>query len=155
MSTPNLPTDPETIASVVTYIGRRTLSTGKIGYAYVEDGHPARYYSKPLVTGAEIGARITTHSPVDAPDRYYSAGLHAPRITGHDTEIDTATLTQWQVADRAAYQAKADVDASKRAAKDAAHMEQHIEALTAAARNLTGTQRAAFARYVEDRIRGW
>lgn len=155
MSTPDLPAEPETIPSTVTYIGRRTLSSGKIGYAYVEADNPTRYYSKALVTGAEIGARITMHSPSDAPDRYYSAGLHAPRVTGHDTEIDDATLTQWQVADRAAYQAKADADASKRAAKDAAHMEQHIAALAAAARALPGAQRAAFARYVEDRIRGW
>ena len=106
-------------------------------------------------TIVEIGQRITIEGPADNPDVYYAKGARAPRVTGFDESIDPATLTSWQVADRAAYQAKADADASNRAAKQAAHMEQHIEALTAAARSLTGPQRAAFARYVEDRIRGW
>lgn len=155
MSTDNAPAETETTTAELTYIGRRTLSSGKIGYAYTETDGPAKYYGAPLVAGAQIGARITIQSPVDDPDVYYSKGSRAPRITGHDHDVDEATLTQWQVADRAAYQVKADADASKRAAKQAAHVEQHIEALTIAARNLTGAQRAAFARYVEDRIRGW
>jgi len=149
------PGDVDTRSSEVTYMGRRPLSTGKIGYAYTdEDGSP-RYYKAPLVTGAQIGQRITLEGPAEDPNVYYSKGPRAPRVTGFDETIDRDTLTRWQVADRAAYQAKADADASNRAAKQAAHMEHHIEALTQAARNLTGPQRAAFARYVEDRIRGW
>ncbi len=153
MSTP--PEPVVTLTSEVTYMGRRLMSTGKLGYAYAgEDGLP-RYYKAPLVTGGQIGQRITIEGPADKPDVYYAKGSRAPRVTGFDESIDPATLTSWQVADRAAYQAKADTDASNRAAKQAAHMEQHIEALTAAARSLTGPQRAAFARYVENRIRGW
>jgi hypothetical protein len=153
MSTTPEPVD--TRSSEVTYMGRRQLSTGKVGYAYTgEDGSP-RYYKAALVAGAQIGQRITMESPVDEPDVYYSKGPRAPRVTGFDETIDRDTLTRWQIADRAAYQAKADADASNRAAKQAAHMEHHIEALAAAARNLSGPQRAAFARYVEDRIRGW
>lgn len=153
MSTQPEPVD--TRSSEVTYMGRRQLTGGKIGYAYTdEDGSP-RYYTAALVTGAQIGQRITLEGPVDDPSVYYSKGPRAPRVTGFDHTINADTLTKWQVADRAAYQAKADTDASNRAAKQAAHMEQHIAALTAAARNLSGPQRAAFARYVEDRIRGW
>ena len=149
------PEPVDTRSSEVTYMGRRPLSTGKIGYAYTDDDGSPRYYKAALVTGAQIGQRITIESPIDEPDVYYSKGPRAPRITGFDETISRDTLTQWQVADRAAYQAKADADASNRAAKQAAHMEHHIEALTQAARNLAGPQRAAFARYVEDRIRGW
>ena len=146
---------PEPVSTDVTYIGRRTLaSNGKLGYAYLE-GQRTRYYTAPLVTGAQIGARITITSPADEPDVYFSKGPRGPRIAGYVTDVDEPTLTAWQVADRAAFQLKADADASKRAAKQAAHLEQHIEALTHAARPLTGAQRAAFARYVEDRIRGW
>lgn len=145
----------DTRSSEVTYMGRRQLSTGKIGYAYTDDDGSPRYYKATLVTGAQIGQRITMESPVDEPNVYYSKGPRAPRVTGFDETIDRDTLTRWQVADRAVYQAKADADATNRAAKQAAHMEHHIDALIAAARNLTGPQRAAFARYVEDRIRGW
>lgn len=139
----------------LTYIGRRTLTNGKIGYAYTDPTDTTRSYTNTLAAGAPIGAIITTNSPADNPDVYYSRGAHAPRIIGHTTTTDEDTLTQWQVADHAAYQAKADEDAAKRAAKQAAHVDHHITALAAAARNLTGPQRAAFARYVEDRIRGW
>lgn len=145
----------ETITAELTYLGRRTLSTGKIGYAYTSAGETTRYYKTPLVTGADIGALITIHSPADDPNVYYSAGMHKPRLTGFDSTVDAATLTAWQAADRAAYQVKADEDAARRAAKQAAHVDHHITALADAARGLTGQQRAAFARYVEDRIRGW
>lgn len=147
--------DPGTASTEVTYIGRRELSTGKLGYAYIDKDRSPRYYKTALVTGAQIGQRITIEGPAEDRNVYYSKGPRAPRIIGFDESIDPGTLTLWQVTDRAAYQAKADLDASNRAAKQAAYMEQHIAALTAAARNLTGPQRAAFARYVEDRIRGW
>ena len=145
----------ETITTELTYLGRRTLSTGKIGYAYTPTGEATRYYKSPLVPGADVGALITIHSPADDTNVYYSAGAHKPRLTGFNSTIDDATLTGWQTADRAAYQVKADEDAARRAAKQAAHIDHHITALADAARSLTGQQRAAFARYVEDRIRGW
>jgi hypothetical protein len=128
---------PEPVSTDVTYIGRRTLaSNGKLGYAYLE-GERTRYYTAPLVTGAQIGARITITSPADEPDVYFSRPAPTPhRRTRHRRR--RATLTAWQVADRAAYQLKADADASKRAAKQAAHLERHIEALTYAARPSPG-----------------
>lgn len=148
-------TEEATTEEVVTYAGRRTLTTGKIGYSYQDANGEVRYYQSPMVDGQQVGNLITITRPADSPDSYYSRGQYAPRLTGFDETVEADLLERWQAADRAAYQVKADADAAKRAAKQAGGVESHIEALIAATRNLPGSQRAAFARYVEDRIRGW
>ncbi len=141
--------------SEVVYVGRRILSTGKVGYGYRDENGEIGYYKASLATGNQVGQVVTLTRPADRPDSYYSAGKWAPRIVGFIDTIEEADLLRWQVEDRAAYQVKADADAAKRAAERAAHLDSHIEALIEAARGLTGAQRAAFARHVEDRIRGW
>lgn len=135
---------------VVTYAGRRTLVGGKIGYAYQDAAGELRFYATALAA-APVGSLVTITHPEDELSSYYSKGPSAPRVTGFDEGRD---LTAWQVADRAAYQAKADADAVKRAAKRAAGMDTHLDALADAARGLTSYERAAFARYVADRVRG-
>lgn len=135
---------------VVTYAGRRTLVGGKIGYAYQDAAGELRFYGSALVA-APIGTLVTITHPEDELSSYYSKGPNAPRATGFDEDRD---LTDWQTADRAAYQSKADADSIKRASKRAVGMDSHIDALTSAASKLTGYERAAFARYVADRIRG-
>jgi hypothetical protein len=128
---------PEPVSTDVTYIGRRTLaSNGKLGYAYLE-GERTRYYTAPLVTGAQIGARITITSPADEPDVYFSKG---PRRPASPDTSPTSTSHPHRLASRrpGRVPAQGRCRRLKRAAKQAAHLERHIEALTYAARPSPG-----------------
>ena len=138
----------------VVYAGRRTLRSGKIGHAYEGTDGALRYYSAPLTIGTFVGSRIEITHPDGEATTYYAKGLQAPRVVGFDTEIDPAKMLLWQTADRAAYQVKADADATKRAAKRADRLEGMIDQLADAGAGLNNHERAAFARYVADRIRG-
>lgn len=138
--------------TTVTYIGRRRTANGrKVAYAYLDELGKTVLYPKALVP-APIGTNITLTHPDDGDTtRYYSAGPNAPALGAF---TDHPHLMRWQVADRAAYEAKAQEDAIVRAARNADAMEAHILALVVAAEHLGTIDRAAFARYVENRLRG-
>lgn len=139
------------------YIGRRTNLKGEIIYGYrsIDGAEPGRvgYYTAQL-TPTPIGSVVEITHPEAEATTYYSQGPNGPRVIEFSTEATEAELLSWQVADRAAYAAKADADAIKRAAKRADLLEANITLLTDAAARLTGYERAAFARYVAYRIRG-
>jgi hypothetical protein len=140
---------------VLIYAGRRTGSGNKIVYGYRSTlDESMRYYSDSLGNVTTIGAMVEITHPDGEATSYYSKGADGPRGVGFAGHLPADVVLDWQVADRAAYAVKADADAIKRAAKRADHLGHNIDALTAAARNLTSYERAAFARYVADRIRG-
>ncbi|MBY0397552.1 MAG: hypothetical protein K2X91_13945 [Thermoleophilia bacterium] len=145
---------PELVTQELTYCGRRTSAAGKTVWEYQPAGDaPAAWYRSALVPSAAVGSIVTVTRPADRPESVYTKGEHAPRITGF-ADVDEATLLGWQVADRSAYERKAQEDRYRRAAKAAGGLEEHLLALEAAARNLSSVDRAAFGRYVGDRVRG-
>lgn len=151
-------TTPEPVdirSSEVTYMGRRQLSTGKIGYAYTgEDGSP-RYYKAALVTGAQIGQASSWKARSTSPTSTTRRGREPPASPG-SMRRSTGTLSpggRSPIA-RSTKPRPTRMRATGQRSK-LPTWSNHIEALIAAARNLSGPQRAAFARYVEDRIRGW
>lgn len=144
---------PDTTEELV-YHGRRTGTGRKIVYEYQREGaEDSVWYKAPLVTGAAVGAVVLVTRPGDDPRSIYMRGPLAPRVI-RQAEVDEVTMLRWQVADRAAHAAKAQEDAAKRAARDANALEPLLDRLEAAARGLNSIDRAAFARYVSDRIRG-
>ena len=121
-----------TVQQELVYAGRRQGSRDRIVYEYVPleaDGSlgSSLWYKGGLGTSRTIGAIIVVNRPAGQPDSVYTKGQHAPRAIGF-ADVPEATLLEWQVADRAAYEATA--------------------------RRLPSSQRAAFGRYVSDRIRG-
>lgn len=137
------------IHSTYTYIGRRTLADGRISYAYLV-GDDVAQYKKPLV-GAAVGQTIQVTYGDESRRTVFTGGANRPTVTGM-AEVDEAELLSWQVADRAAYEAKAQADAMKRVIKSTSFLDQHIDALSSAAARMTASERAAFARYVAQRI---
>lgn len=142
----------ETTTAKHTYAGRRTRTSGKIGYAYRNEEGTLVYSRRPLCP-SDIGSIIQITRPEDKPDSYYTIGDQGPRVVDF-TYTDEDVLLGWREADRAAYQAMADADAAKRAARADA-LESHIGALTIAAAKLNISERTAFARYISDRLRAW
>lgn len=140
-------------STTVTYIGRRrTVNGRKVAYAYLGEPGDMKLYPKPLVVGAPVGAVIVIQHPDDDnTNRYFSSGPHAPTITAY---VKDDRILAWQVADRAAYEQKAQEDAILRAARNADALESHLTALEEAAARLSNMDRVAFARYVENRLRG-
>src|SRR5690606_29596247 len=98
-----------------------------------------------------VGQILTITRPEGSSTQFYSKGPKAPRVTGVTT-VDSATLTEWQVADRAAYERKAQAEALKRASKVPDHVGTHVAALVFAARNMSFADKRAFAQYVSSQI---
>ncbi len=142
-----------TITTTRTYIGRRQDAAGKIVYAYLDEEGSLGLYSKPLTSSHAVGSIVMLTYTDETRKSYWSGGERRPKITGL-ADSDAKHLIEWQVADRAAYQAKLEADAMKRQVANAANYQKSIDTLVFAASSLGGAQKAAFARYVADRIRG-
>lgn len=136
-----------------TYVGRRNDTKGAIVYAYIHEGETAvSLYKKPLLPGAAVGSIITLTFADEARQQYWTGGALRPKVTGV-ADVAEEVLLRWQASDVAAYQAKAQADVMTRTIRETNHLDHHIDALAGAARGMTGTQRAAFARWVAERIR--
>lgn len=145
----------EVVTEDVTYIGRRRIDLkGTVAHGYLRSDGSDFYHKQPLVTGAPVGVVITVSHPADRPTATYFGGDHAPRIARMSGAAADVVL-EWEATDQAIRARKAQEDATKRAVKRAQSLEAHIDALRVAAQGLTGVDRAAFARHVEDRIRGY
>jgi hypothetical protein len=134
-----------------TYIGRRNDDKGAVVYAYLDSDGKERWAKKALHRAA-VGSVITLTYTDDTSTSYWSGGEHGPKVTSL-ADVSEETLLKWQALDAAAYQVKAQADAMTRTIKESSHLDHHIDALATAARAMSPTQRAAFARWVAERIR--
>lgn len=140
------------ITAELVYMGRR-MNGLKIAYAYRNDDDREVLYTKPLVAGVGPGAIIATVSPADQPGMTFTRGVNAPRLLGF-WDRDPDVLAQWQAADIAARETAATHSATKKTMANATPVKDAIDALAAAGANLPRHQRAAFAQFVSDAIRG-
>lgn len=138
------------------YVGRRNDVKGAVVYAYMavdpEEGRGEGWYKKPLVSGHAVGSVIRLTYSDESRTTYWVGGEHRPTVV-RLADVSKETLLEWQAKDVAAYQAKAQADAMSRVIRETNHLDQYIDMLAFAAKSMTTNQRAAFARYVAERIR--
>lgn len=135
-----------------TYIGRRIAAGDVLAYAYITDDGEEVWLKKPIRSGLYVGQVLRLTYTDDTFTQYWSKGQNAPEVIGR-TDVDDEILLQWQVADRAAYEAKSQAAAMTRAIRETSPLDKHIDALATAAASMTTIQRAAFARWVAERLR--
>lgn len=140
------------ITTELVYMGRR-ISDSKVVYAYRGDDDREVLYLKTLMPAVGPGAIIATARPADQPGMVYTRGEHAPRLLGF-WDRDPEVLAQWQAADIAARETAAMHSATRKTMANATPVKDAIDALAAAGAALPRHQRAAFAQFVSDAIRG-
>lgn len=139
----------------ITYAGRRRGMKTPLVHVYVshEPGGKEWTFKKPLVASLGVGYVLEVTHPDDAPDSIYTKGEHEPRVVGF-AEDDERVLG-WQIADRAAYQVKAEADAAKRqeARVRSNLLEYQIGQIAQSAGDLPWLEREAFISYLANRVR--
>jgi len=137
----------------LTYIGRRFLTGGTLGYWYQKsDGTGWGGTKKPMVSGHPVGSIVEMTASEDKPDHYFTGGDKRPRVIG--VHEDAAQRAAWELESRT-HEAHAAKDATERRIMREAGspLDDLIQPLRDALDQMPWTQRAAAVMLITSKLR--